>query len=206
MELSKKALRREKNKDAIKKAALDIAEKEGWQGVTIRKIADKILYTPPIVYEHFKNKDDLYKHLVQDGFDSLTHTTFSAMEKVNTPEEKILKLAEVRFDFIVKNPTLHRIMFTGLVDSEWQKSEIIKATGEIKTYSIQLLTEISRQPEKASEYFLNMICLIRGYTYFKSKEKMARRLKADFFCQPVDMKILFINAVKRFLESIKTKL
>ena len=204
MELSKRDLRKERNKQAIKEAALKIAEKEGWQGVTIRKIADQILYTPPVVYEHFKNKDDLYRHLVKDGFDYLTKETLKAMQRVNTPEEKLLKLAEVRFDFIIKNPTLHHIMFVDLDDSEWQKRELIKATGEIRKYCMELLTEISGDPGKASEYFLNMICLIRGYVYFKSKEKMAKRLKADFICQPKGMKILFINAVKRFLLSIKS--
>ncbi|MEL6653646.1 MAG: helix-turn-helix domain-containing protein [Bacteroidota bacterium] len=64
---TKRDLRKEKNREAIMEAALEIAREESWEKVTIRKIADRILYTPPIVYEHFKNKDDLLKQLVERG-------------------------------------------------------------------------------------------------------------------------------------------
>jgi len=37
--------------------------------VTIRKIADSIEYTPPIVYEHFENKEDLFKAVIDKYLD-----------------------------------------------------------------------------------------------------------------------------------------
>ena len=53
--------RREREKlelrKAILEAALATAQKEDWQKVTIRKIAEQIEYTPPIIYELFDNKD-----------------------------------------------------------------------------------------------------------------------------------------------------
>ncbi|MDR1416635.1 MAG: TetR/AcrR family transcriptional regulator, partial [Prevotellaceae bacterium] len=59
--------RRQKEREATRKSimdtALNIAIAEGWNAVTIRRIADTIEYTPPIVYEHFKNKEDLFDEL-----------------------------------------------------------------------------------------------------------------------------------------------
>ena len=56
--------RRQKEKEEMRKRIMDttlkIAVSEGWDAVTIRKIANAIEYTPPIVYEHFKNKEDLF--------------------------------------------------------------------------------------------------------------------------------------------------
>lgn len=93
--LSKKDLRKEKTREAIKQAAIKIAEEEGWNNVTVRKIADRVLYTPPIVYEFFENKDDLYRHLVIDGFKELTSSTVSAMETLDNAQDKLVKMAEI---------------------------------------------------------------------------------------------------------------
>ena len=59
---------KEETKQSILAAARKIAGKEGWQAVTIRKIADEIEYTPPIVYEYFENKEALFKELIYFGF------------------------------------------------------------------------------------------------------------------------------------------
>ena len=66
--VERKLREKEKIKQNILDAARDIAAKEGWHAVTIRKIANKIEYTPPIVYEHFENKEDLFKELIYMGF------------------------------------------------------------------------------------------------------------------------------------------
>ena len=202
--LSNSLLRKEKNKQAIKEAALDIARTEGWQGVTIRKIADRILYSAPVVYEHFKNKDDLYKQLVQDAFEELTRKTFEAMDKVMTAEEKILKLAEVRFDFALRNQTLHHMMFDA-DNPDWQRFELIKSMMKLKDYVYRLLSDITQKPERSSEYFLNMICLVKGYTYFNNKMSIAKKMDVKFIVGPQKMKVLFISAIERFLEIIKSE-
>ena len=55
-------------KQAILAAARDIAAQEGWQAVTIRKVADRIEYSPPMIYEHFENKDAVLLELMREGF------------------------------------------------------------------------------------------------------------------------------------------
>src|SRR5882724_4812614 len=53
-------------------AAREIATEEGWQAVTIRRIADRLEYTSPILYQHFSGKDALLWELVREGFRELT--------------------------------------------------------------------------------------------------------------------------------------
>src|SRR6266849_4709924 len=55
-------------RQAILSAARDIAAREGWQEVTIRKIAEAIEYTPPIIYEYFASKEALLLELLREGF------------------------------------------------------------------------------------------------------------------------------------------
>ena len=40
----------------ILKAALQIVKEEGWPALSMRKIADVIEYTAPIIYEYFSNR------------------------------------------------------------------------------------------------------------------------------------------------------
>ena len=47
----------------ILEASLDIVKDEGWPSLSMRKIADKIEYTAPIIYEYFSNKDAILQEL-----------------------------------------------------------------------------------------------------------------------------------------------
>ena len=69
---STKSRRKEEVKllqNKILDAALQLATKEGWAGVTIRKIAKIIRYSPPAIYRYFDSKDDimiaLYRRALQ---------------------------------------------------------------------------------------------------------------------------------------------
>ena len=54
MEILERKLRsREQTRSGIMQTAKTIARREGWQAVSIRKIADAIEYSAPIVYEYF---------------------------------------------------------------------------------------------------------------------------------------------------------
>jgi Bacterial regulatory proteins, tetR family len=50
------------------RAAREIAIEDGWEAVTIRRIADRLEYTSPIRYKHFSGKDGLLVELARDGF------------------------------------------------------------------------------------------------------------------------------------------
>ncbi|MDN5217175.1 helix-turn-helix domain-containing protein [Fulvivirgaceae bacterium BMA12] len=201
--LSKKEQRKEKTREAIKQAAIKVAAKEGWNNVTIRKIADEVLYTPPIVYEFFEGKDDLYRHLVIDGFEKLKSSTFAAIEPLGDPGDKLVKMAEVRLDFATKNQTLHHMMFDA-ENPQWQKEELVKSLHSLKMLVQDLLIEISGSPDSAEAYFLNLICLIKGYTYFNNQLIRNPKMRKKFSNKDVDMKILFLDAIKRFIKSIKS--
>lgn len=63
--------RREREKKELKQnillAARSIASSEGWQSVTIRKIANQIEYSPPTIYEHFASKEAILLELMLEG-------------------------------------------------------------------------------------------------------------------------------------------
>lgn len=197
--------RRIQTRQSIIDAAIEIATQQGWNNVTIRKIADRILYTPPIVYEHFDSKDDLFNHLVKQGFEQLYFQTVQKTDRVKTPEEKIMKMAEARFEFAVSNATLHSMMFD-LNNPEWGKMEVLKAMRRIKELVYSWIEELSSEPGKNNEYFINLISLVLGYTFIvkhmDSGQGLSKHLGPGL---DLNMKTNFLSAIRRFIQSIKQK-
>src|SRR5947208_8641755 len=64
--------RQERDREAVRRAILDAARDlfvtEGYQNVSIRKIAERIEYSPAALYGYFGSKDDIFFALAEEGF------------------------------------------------------------------------------------------------------------------------------------------
>src|ERR1041384_7320568 len=64
--------RQERDRQAVQRAILDAARQlfvsEGFQHVSIRKIAERIEYSPAAIYSYFPSKDDIFFALAEEGF------------------------------------------------------------------------------------------------------------------------------------------
>src|SRR3954468_17808265 len=64
--------RQERDRKAVRRSILDAARElfvaEGFQNVSIRKIAERIEYSPAALYGYFASKDDIFFALAEEGF------------------------------------------------------------------------------------------------------------------------------------------
>src|SRR5439155_17952519 len=64
--------RQERDREAVRRAILDAARElfvsEGYNNVSIRKIAERIEYSPAAIYSYFPSKDDIFFELAEEGF------------------------------------------------------------------------------------------------------------------------------------------
>src|SRR5438128_3863248 len=64
--------RRERERGEVRRKILDAAHdlfaREGYDRVTMRRIADAIEYSPTTIYNHFEDKDDLVQSLCEEDF------------------------------------------------------------------------------------------------------------------------------------------
>lgn len=67
--------RREREKSLVRErivtSARSLLEAEGTAGVTMRRVAESMEYTAPVVYQHFANKDALIGEVVRQGYAEL---------------------------------------------------------------------------------------------------------------------------------------
>jgi AcrR family transcriptional regulator len=88
--------------------AREIATEQGWQALTIRRIADRLEYTPPILYRHFPSKDALLWELAREGFREMTARLRSAVEE--PPDRLLDAIAVAYWDFAFAAPELYQVM------------------------------------------------------------------------------------------------
>lgn len=96
---------------SILDAALDIVKEDGWQSLSMRKIADKIEYTAPIIYEYFENKEGILLELTRKGYIILGSEIRIAKEKHKKPEKQLEEMWIAYWNFAFKYKELYRLMY-----------------------------------------------------------------------------------------------
>lgn len=102
---------KEETRKNILDAAYTIAKEEGWQSLSMRKIADKIEYTAPIIYEYFSNKDAILQELTLKGFTGLTRDLEKAKSRSEDPAEQLEKMWMAYWDFAFADKELYQVMY-----------------------------------------------------------------------------------------------
>ncbi|HEV7380446.1 MAG TPA: TetR/AcrR family transcriptional regulator [Dyadobacter sp.] len=95
----------------IVKTAKDIAREDGWTAVSIRKIAEVIEYSPPILYEYFENKDKLLEAIRIEGFDYLQTEFVKIKDHFSNSEKQLVEVAQSIWVFSLANPEVFQVMF-----------------------------------------------------------------------------------------------
>ncbi|AQG79500.1 TetR/AcrR family transcriptional regulator [Spirosoma montaniterrae] len=109
--LERKVRSRDQVRSGIMCTAKTIARCEGWQAVSIRKIADAIDYSAPIVYEYFDSKDVLLSEIRDEGFRHL-HTEYERILKLyRDPEKRLYEMSVSLWTFAVEHPESYQVMY-----------------------------------------------------------------------------------------------
>jgi len=101
---------RQELRQAILTASREIAAREGWQSVSIRKVAERIEYSPPTIYEHFISKEALLLELMREGFRLLMERVQAGSSSAAAPEARIMAVARAYWDFAWDYPELYQVM------------------------------------------------------------------------------------------------
>jgi len=92
-------------------AARRIAELEGWSNVTVRRLADEISYSQPVVYSHFENRDGILAAVAIEGFQELGLAMEKARKRVRRGNA-VEAVAAAYLEFAASSPALYEAMFS----------------------------------------------------------------------------------------------
>src|SRR5437763_7888424 len=99
-------------RQVIVTAARQVAEAEGWDAVTTRRLADRIEYSQPVLYSHFPSKGGIIDAVAVEGFAELRLILRNARKAAGSPEAALRELAEAYVGFALEHPALYDAMLT----------------------------------------------------------------------------------------------
>ena len=106
--------RKQREKENLRTAILDAARElfvqHGYESVTMRKIAEKIEYSPTAIYQHFADKETLIQELCALDFSTLA-SSFQRLVAVSDPIERLREIGSQYLSFAKGNPNHYRWMF-----------------------------------------------------------------------------------------------
>lgn len=105
------ARQKDETKLNILESALEIVKREGWNALSMRKIADRIEYTAPIIYEYFENKEGILIELTRKGFINLAVEIRLAQSEHDKAEEQLEAMWKAYWNFAFKNKELYQLMY-----------------------------------------------------------------------------------------------
>jgi len=92
--------------------ARTLAESEGWEAVTTRRLSTEIEYSQPVLYKHFASMEDIVEAVAVEGFGELAEALRAARLGSGPPDDELRRVAVAFSDFAKRNPALYDAMFT----------------------------------------------------------------------------------------------
>ncbi|WP_203935123.1 TetR/AcrR family transcriptional regulator [Virgisporangium ochraceum] len=102
-------------------AARELAEAEGWDAVTTRRLADRVEYSQPVLYSHFHGKDAIVSAVALDGFAELAAHLREARQAASGPALRAVCVAYL--EFAARRPALYQAMFILPTDLRFASDE-----------------------------------------------------------------------------------
>jgi AcrR family transcriptional regulator len=89
-----------------------LAEREGWDAVTTRRLSIEIEYSQPVLYKHFASMEDIVEAVALEGFGELAESLIVARGGAGGPDVVLGRVARAYSSFAAENPVLYDAMFT----------------------------------------------------------------------------------------------
>lgn len=109
--------RKEREREALRRKVLDAAEElfaeKGYENVSMRKIAEKIEYSPTTIYRLFASKADLMNRLVDDGYVRVYQRYQEIIDaRPVSPFESLSQIIRTYVEFALENPQHYELWFS----------------------------------------------------------------------------------------------
>ncbi|NOT46376.1 MAG: TetR/AcrR family transcriptional regulator [Acidobacteria bacterium] len=118
----KNAVRKQKEKDNLRQIIMDAARElfvtKGYEAVSMRKIAERIEYSPTTIYLYFEDKVDLMTQICEQTFAKLTRNIKAINRKIADPIEALRAGMHEYVNFGLRHPSHYLLLFNTRVPEE----------------------------------------------------------------------------------------
>ena len=122
----RRAREREELREDILEAARTMFVKDGYENVSIRKLADRIEYSPGTIYLYFKDKADIFDTLCEQTFAKLRKRMQGIAEDTGDPLERLRRAGRAYIDFAIENPNEYMVTFVAKQERSQDEVDITR--------------------------------------------------------------------------------
>ncbi|SCF88239.1 TetR/AcrR family transcriptional regulator [Streptomyces sp. Cmuel-A718b] len=91
--------------------ARELAEQQGWDAVTTRRLAERIEYSQPVLYSHFRGKREIIGAVALEGAAEMAAALRAATSAVDGHRDRVAALAHAYLEFAERNPAVYDALF-----------------------------------------------------------------------------------------------
>ena len=107
----RKQRERAQRESLIVATARELAEQQGWDAVTTRQLAERIEYSQPVLYSHFRGKREIIGAVALEGATEMAVAVRAATSAAEGPRARVTALAHAYLDFAARNPAVYDALF-----------------------------------------------------------------------------------------------
>jgi AcrR family transcriptional regulator len=180
--------RQEREREAVGRAILDAARdlfvSHGYQDVSIRKIAERIEYSPAAIYSYFPSKDDIFFALAEEGFRLLF--AFGAPRAPETdPLDDLRGMFWRYYEFSKVHPEYFALMFLDRsvprISRDWERFGFVMEMKREMSARIQLAIDAGDFPAGTTPeaIFRILLTAVHGAATMRLCDRLAQGEDAD---------------------------
>jgi AcrR family transcriptional regulator len=180
--------RQEREREAVGRAILDAARDlfvaEGYQNVSIRKIAERIEYSPAAIYSYFASKDDIFFALAEEGFRLLAASATDSAPARN-PIEDVRRSFWHLYTFSKTHPEYFALMFLDRsvprISRDWERFGFVRDMKRQVASRIQRAVDEGAFPPgtQPDVVFGVLLAAVHGASVMRLCDRMAPGVDAD---------------------------
>jgi AcrR family transcriptional regulator len=180
--------RQEREREAVSRAILDAARDlfvaEGYPNVSIRKIAERIEYSPAAIYSYFPSKDDIFFALAEEGFRILSDLATS-VEPDTDPLEEIRRAFWRVYQFSKSYPEYYALMFVDRtvprISRDWERFGFVHELQNHAAALIQRAVDAGALPPSTQPHvaIAMLFAAVHGAALMRLCERLAHGESGD---------------------------
>jgi AcrR family transcriptional regulator len=184
--------RQEREREAVARAILEAARdlfvRDGYHNVSIRKIAERIEYSPAAIYSYFPSKHDIFFALAEEGFRLLASEAVDAPPS-DDPADDIRSMFWHYYQFSKRHPEYFALMFIDRsvprITRDWQGFANVAAMKERLHQRIQHAIAAGVFPDGTSPHavFRILLTALHGAATLRLCHRMERGEDADMLAR-----------------------
>jgi AcrR family transcriptional regulator len=189
--------RHERDREATRRAILDAARdlfvSDGYANVSIRKIAERIEYSPAAIYGYFPSKDDIFFALAEEGFRLLGDPALrrDAALQTRSPIERLREIFRHFYRFSCEHPEYFALMFVDhsvpRISREYERFAFVR---ELKTHlvaEVQQCIDAGELPASVVPFVAVRLLMmgLLGVAVMRLSDRLAPSENADALAEDV---------------------